>query len=236
MKTSTVILLVGLGLIVVAMVVFLAFLRATVAQAAVVEDEQEVSVETRVRVLDFQGFEQIRTGGFWDLEISFGETYSVELTYPEYLEDGLIAETRGDRLVLDLTRGSRMRAGAPTPRARIRMPELTAFASSGAANVRFGGFESETLTIEIDGGANIEGEDCRIESLRVRASGAAQIDMKQCISTNANVALSGAGSLALTMGGGELIADLSGVTNLTYSGSVSRTKIDRSGVATVTGP
>jgi hypothetical protein len=237
MKKSTIVLLAGLALVAIAMVVLIVALRGAVARSVVVEEEKvEVSGDEIVRVLGYRGFEEIETRGFWELEISRGADYSVELRHAEYLQDAISAELRGGRLVLSLARGSHVRRGDAGPKARITMPELASFTTSGATNTRIQGFDSPSLSIETDGGANIEAEACRIDSLRVRASGALQLDMQPCTTTNADLQLSGAGNVELTMDGGELVADLSGVVNLTYHGSVSRTRIKRSGLATVNGP
>jgi hypothetical protein len=236
MKTSTIILLSALGAILILTLAGLLGLRWFLGRTIVAEESPEGSVQEVERVFDLTGYTRIATEGLWQIEASPGESHSLTVTVPEYLNDKVDVRLHGDTLALTLVPGARIRADSFPPRAQLRLPELRGITTSGAADLQVKGFDVHALALTLDGGTNLEAQDCRIESLEVRASGAARIDMQDSVVVNADIDMSGAGVMEITMGGGELEADLSGVSNLDYRGTVSRTRIRRSGASMVTGP
>lgn len=194
------------------------------------------SITTDAELKDFVG---ITTRGVWQVTITPGDTWQVELSYPEDYEDRLRVRVEGDRLVLGLRSESwpfwrnwgRQRAEAPS--ARVVMPAFTALIVSGAAVVDFGGFSGETLAIAVSGAGKLVGTEGHYQQLALTVSGAGDVDLRDMVFVDARTDISGAGNVALTMAGGELAGSLSGASNLTYYGSVSKANIDRSGITNI---
>lgn len=191
------------------------------------------SFEELQKELSLEGFDRIESSGTWKIVVVRGSTASVKLTIPDYLESAVIADVQDRKLRLGFRPGTTVRSGSSVPRADITAPSLVELETSGAVDATVKGFDEERLRMSLSGGSILRGEDCTVEELEVETSGAARIDLRDCTVKNAEVEISGAGVMDITMDGGDLEGELSGVASLTYYGEVRRERIERSGLASV---
>jgi hypothetical protein len=110
---------------------------------------------------------------------------------------------------------------------------------SGASRLNVGDFKAGNMNWELSGASHIEGQlqlkgnlDIRVsgaskiilkgetQEARIEASGASQLDLQELKISNAKIRLNGASKSSINMNG-KLDVDLSGASNLEYSGSVT---------------
>ncbi len=180
-----------------------------------------------------QGFDEISTSGVWKIEITRGDTSSVELSYPESLADQIDVRVAHGTLIVGFKNSVRVGTPRVVPAAVIVLPALRDLQMSGATKATLAGFSEGRLDIEMSGGTVLVAQECTVEHLRINGSGASMIDMTSSRVRNASIELSGAGNMTIAMDGGKLEANLSGATRLVYSGEVSEQEIDTSGVSSV---
>ena len=197
-----------------------------------------LSGERVTRVLDVADFDRVRVRGQWQVELTRGDAWLAELSYPVELEEGMSVDVVNRELDLryspergwwsDFGRDPGLRVTA-----RIVMPELRGIGSSGASLVSFAGFTGRALEVSSSGASRIEGRDSRYDALEIAMSGAGAADLAGVTAEDAHVEVSGALTVTLTMAGGELSGDASGASAIEYHGTVSVQRIDTSGVARV---
>ena len=183
--------------------------------------------------IDVTDFARVETRGSWQVMITQGDKWKVDLSYPEDLEDRLRVRMEGNSLIL-ATRprfGIRWNEGPAT--ARIVMPALVTLDVGGAGKVKFSGFSGDRLAISISGAAKIDGTDGHYDELALTVRGAGNVDMRDMVFTNARTQVSGAGNIAITMDGGVLSGKISGAGKVAYYGSVSDERIATTGAAVV---
>ena len=193
-------------------------------------DPGEMTTDNR----DLSGFDSIEINGTWNVVVSQGDEWQVELSYPEnYLEEFEVS-VDGDHLSLDGAE-SRSFFGRSSAQfaADIVMPALVELEVAGSSRVTLSGFEGEQLTIDAAGATQITGEDGRYGELELSVAGANDIQLAGFVFTDADVDLAGASSLTLTMDGGELTGGLAGAGKVEYFGTVSREAIDVAGFGSV---
>ena len=183
---------------------------------------------------DLSGFDRIEVNGSWRIDVSRGDEWQVELSYPENYEGEFEVSVNGERLSLD---GAEPRSFFGRSNAHfaadIVMPELVELEIAGSSRVTLSGLEGEQLTIDAAGATQITGEDGRYGELELSVAGANDIQLAGFVFTDADVDLAGASSLTLTMDGGELTGGLAGAGKVEYFGTVSREDIDVAGFGSV---
>ena len=186
------------------------------------------------RTLDLAGFHEVDVNGAWQVTLTKGSAWSVEISFPENLEERLRVRVEGDRLVLgyDWT-GRNSNRDTPSFIARVSMPDLTAADVSGAARLDFSGFSGERLVLDLSGAGEVQGRAGRYESVSLDVSGAGRIDLRDVPVVDANVDLSGAARGVLQINGGMLSGDLSGASRVEYYGTIREQRVDVSGAASV---
>ena len=183
---------------------------------------------------DLSGFDSIEINGSWEIDVSRGDQWQVELSYPENYEGEFEVSVNGDHLSLDGA-GRRSFFGGPDAHyaANIVMPDLVELKIAGSSQVTLAGFQGEQLTIDAAGATQITGEDGRYGELELSLAGAHDIQLAGFVFTDADVDLAGASSVTLTMDGGELTGSLAGAGEIEYFGTVSREDINVAGFGSV---
>ena len=183
---------------------------------------------------DLGGFSGIEINGSWRIDVTRGDEWQVELSYPENYLNRIDVSVNGDRLSLEGA-GPRSFFGGSGARfaAEIVTPELAALEVAGSNRVTLSGFEGERLSIDAAGANQITGDDGRYGELGLSVAGANDIQFAGFVFTDADVDLAGASNLTLTMDGGELTGGLAGAGNIEYHGTVSRESIDVAGFGSV---
>lgn len=188
--------------------------------------------------VELENFTGISAHGNWQVTITQGDEWQVDLSYPDDIKDRLWVRAEGDRLVLGRRSNSwqfwnSWGSSHSAPTARIVMPALDALKVSGAGKLQFHGFSGDRLTIRVSGAGKIDGTGGSFDQLTLTASGAGDANMRDIVFTDARTRLSGAGKVSLTMDGGVLSGRISGAGKVVYSGSVSDERVTISGDAIV---
>lgn len=245
MKNSSKFVLIVLAVIAILMIVLTIMVRSIINDHIVVNKTGEGGSEYSFsggsdsgamieKEYDFADFNKLRIAGGWDADISYADDYSVVIKARERTINDLRLDKEGTTLNIrhNLMNGKHDGDfhGASV---EIRMPELAAVRIEGAINLKASDFTGELLDIRLDGAGQIVGRDCEFEQLELVSNGAVNVDFKESSLTNADVRIEGAGNIMLNMNGGELTGFLAGLSNLEYSGDVSRLDVEKDGIGGV---
>ena len=180
---------------------------------------------------DLTGFSAIEVNGNWQVNVTRGDEWQVELSYPDNRKGDIKVAVRGNRLELKRRTWFWFR-GEHDPRftAGIVMPELEKLELAGTGQLDVSGFQGRQLEIDIKGNVRLEGRESRYDALDLSVAGASEIDLRGVVVTNAEVNLAGTSDLTLAMGGGELSGSMAGAGRIRYYGSVSVEDVDISGM------
>ena len=180
-----------------------------------------------------RGFDGVEVAGRWKINVSRGDDWRVDLSYPEDMKDRIRVRLRGDRLWLGFNSGAPWNEPGLPVSADIVMPELEEVEVRGAAMVEVSGFRGRRLEIDIAGAARLEGRDGRYDELELSVAGASDIDLRGIAVTDADIDLAGASNITLTMDGGALSGSMAGAGSIEYYGSVATESVHVAGAARV---
>jgi len=231
MKTSSKILVITFSLI----LLFIAGM-IIVSRFAMERDYSETrdefrSADTELIKHDLKDFTEVSVSGNWDVTITREDTFEVRVFYPKETKNKLNVSKHGSKL--ELISIGNMRNHHDPFKAEIHMPKLAKIRSELASIVRFDGFKSPNLDLQIEGVGLITGGDNVIENLELSTDGASQIDLKFSAVTNANLDINGAGKVRLNMAGGKLTGSANSAGSITYSGSVSEQDVQTNGAVAI---
>jgi Putative auto-transporter adhesin, head GIN domain len=200
---------------------------------------------------DLSGFSKIAAGSAFRVDVSQSDGYSVVINVDEKVVPYLDVSVQGDTLRISLRPGLAM-AGATGPlEAKVTMPKLTGLNLGGATQTTVGGFKSgDPLDAEVSGASRLEGSidtgDVRFQvsgasrvtlsgkgqKMTLEASGASQGNLEQFVVSEAKVELSGASRATVNVTG-HLDVNVSGASNLRYTGSPTMGSVQSSGASTI---
>jgi hypothetical protein len=205
----------------------------------------DASAETRT--LNLNNFDQISVGSATRISIKQGDAFRVEVTgEPEEL-DRLEARLRGSRIEFTMKSNSWFRSRSGSISMAITLPSLRGLALSGSSladlDMQIG---SNAFSAELSGSSRLSGRlNCgdvnlhlsgssRVrlngagQRLNVSGSGASQNDMREFAARGLRASLSGSSNVTVNLDG-ELNADMSGASSVTYYGSAVLGSINASG-------
>jgi hypothetical protein len=160
------------------------------------------------------GFKGVDVGGVFQVEITAGKEFAVEIETDDNLLPLIKTEVNNGVLEIELERHV-----SPSGKilVRISAPDISELDVSGAANVTLNAVKNSNLAVEASGAAKLKiaGQTAK---LTVESSGASKIDADDLRTENATIEGSGASHIELNVSG-ELNADLSGASHVTYSGT-----------------
>jgi len=190
-------------------------------------------------------FNRIEAHNGFELEVSVSDTFSIEITADDNVQEYIDVSKSGDTLEIRL-RGTRFYHSV-TVRAKITMPNLYWLELSGGSRANITGFSSlHNFEADLSGGSRLSGDltayytefelsgGSRVElegagdDLIIDASGGSQLDLEDFSIDNATIGLSG-GSRATINISGTLDVDLSGGSRVLYVGDPDLGNIDLSG-------
>jgi hypothetical protein len=219
-------------------VVALCVLAGGIWLGRAVPEMPQLSGERATRAYDVADFERLDVRGQWQVAVTRGDAWRVELSYPVELAERVEVLVENRRLTLrysaergwwsDFGRREELRMSAT-----IVMPMLDELELAGAPALSFSGFSGPDLEISSSGASSIEGRDSRYDELDLELSGAGAADLSGVTVTDAHLEISGAFRVTLRMAGGDLTGDVSGASAVAYYGSVRTQRIDASGVTRV---
>jgi hypothetical protein len=186
------------------------------------------NVETEKRGV--ANFNAIEVGGIFDVEVVAQKEFSVEVEADDNLLPLIKTEVRGGTLEI-----STEKKISPKGRIRVRIsaPDVEKLQASGASKLSLANVKNETLSVHASGASKIT-VDGETQNLEVELSGASKIEAENLKAENANVDGSGASCASVNVSG-DLKADLSGASKVTYAGNPRNLEKSTSGASSVRG-
>jgi hypothetical protein len=204
------------------------------------------SAFAETRTLAFRDFSEIGVGGGLRVSLTQGQAYSVEATGDSADLDRL--NVKQNRDLLEFSVQSNWLGGIRGGRIdlKISVPMLRKLSLSGGARCDLNPFTVENFSVNLSGGSQLEGQlksgdmdfnlsgGSRIElsgagmRLKLEGSGGSRLEARNLSVTDLSASLSG-GSWAVVNMSGELGAQLSGGSRVTYYGNAVLGSIGASG-------
>lgn len=183
---------------------------------------------------EISGVRNVELSSATELNLTFGDTESLEISAGEKVMDKIVAEQSGDTLTLGVEGVFSFMSPVVF---NLQLSELSSLKVSGASEAKVGAYNTDDISFEISGASELEVDDLEVETLDLEVSGASDVDIdgdtvsqdvslsgasdydaKSFKSKEAIVDLSGASSAEIWVT--EILdADLSGVSDLFYIGS-----------------
>lgn len=203
------------------------------------------------RQFAIEDFDHLKIASAFEADVTQGDTYSVEVTVDDNLEQYLDVSKTGDTLTVGLRPDLNLSLHRTTMRAKITMPVLRGVQASGASEVTLSGFESNNaLDARASGASTLRGDIQAGDSTfdvsgastvrltgqggngSVTVSGASTADLADYPMKDVKVDASGA-STAIVDVTGRLDAEASGASKVQYLGEPTLGRIDESGASRV---
>lgn len=182
------------------------------------------SSETR-NAGDFRGVE---VGGVFEVEITAGKGFSVEVFADDNLLKHITTEVRDG--VLKISSSKRLKSESPI-RVRVSAPNIERIEASGASKVDVAGVSNSELRIGSSGASRIRVAGAT-DLLNVEISGASHIDADGLTSRTAEVDASGASHVTVSVSD-KLDAHATGASSVSYTGNPARVEKDSSGAGKI---
>ncbi len=174
----------------------------------------------------FTGFTAVEVSSGFQFTVKQANSYSVNVTIDDNLVNYVQISKSGNTLSVGLAPGYGYQS-AP-PKVEIAMPDITQLSLSGGSSGSVNGFIlSHDFTALVSGGSSVSMSG-RAQALSIEGSGGSQLNLLGFTVTNAQVNLSG-GSRATISLNGVLNANLSGGSQLYYTGNPTMGNINTSG-------
>jgi hypothetical protein len=192
-------------------------------------DRIEGSGDRVKQTRDVKDFDEIQVDCAFDVEITVGPRFALELTYDDNLIDLIETDVRGGTLVLDCDGEHDVDRSC---KARIEMPSLAGITINGAAQVHVQGMTGESFEYDLHGAGDLEiqGSVGRIE---VHLLGAGSVDARDLIAEEADVQLSGTGSVRVHANE-RFRGQVSGCGSIDYYGDPPQARENVSGIGSIT--
>lgn len=173
---------------------------------------------TTTVTFDFNNFTDISVLSIFNVTVTQGPDFSVEVTIDEDIVDNLIVTQTGSRLSLDLQFGDN---NAQTLDAVITLPVLNSIDVDGVATVTLKDFNQTHMTINVGNVSQLRGNSLMIGDLTARVSGVSQLDFGDIRPLgNANIEVRGISKATVNMDvGTTLTGSVMGTSGLFYYGT-----------------
>jgi hypothetical protein len=180
------------------------------------KDHVEGSGDFETRSYDLKDFDGIRINGVFEIEVTAGEDYSIEVEAEDNLFDYIIVETKRGELILDIDDDVEIETDEKML-VMISMPALVEIDGNGVYELRATGIDNEKTEIYSQGVGSIELAG-RTEDLRVEAGGVGEVDLRDLVAQNADVRVEGIGDVYVFVEQ-DLRARVSGLGDIVYAGN-----------------
>ena len=218
------------------MLLFVA-LAATVTTAFA---EPEVVPNLITKTYNYKDFTMLSVSHSFKVELTFTDSYAVEIEVPDYIEPYLKISCLGGKLRLGLTKlpkdiQKKLNRDSDQLRAWITMPSLHSLSMSGATRLTTTGVPrlaaDESFSIELSGASKIErlaaGSTGR---MTVDMSGASKATLKADFAI-LDIEVSGASKLELEGSAEKMTVDCSGASGCQFTGDYDTLKAEISGAS-----
>lgn len=172
------------------------------------------SGNVRTEKREVPGFKNLDISNAFEVDVAAGKDFGVEIEGDDNLLPLITTEVEGDVLVIRTEKG--FNTSNPL-KIRISAPDIESLELSGASKVNVSNLNNDSFKLDSSGASKISLQGVTGE-FEVHMSGASKLDAERLTAENVSVESSGA-SNAFVFVNNELRADLSGATNVTYSGN-----------------
>ena len=188
----------------------------------------EGSGEMETRTFDLDDFDAIEMGGAFAVDVSFGNTQSVEITIDDNLWENLEAEVSGGTLELGWEKNCDPDGDCKVV---IVMKKLERLEVHGACEAEIADFDGDRFEFNVHGAAELD-INGQVDELDIDISGAGDVDARDLKAKHVKVRISGAGDADL-YASESIDARISGAGSLDYWGSPEKKKTKVSGVGSI---
>lgn len=175
-------------------------------------------------------FNAIEVGGIFEVEVVAQKDFSVEVEADDNLLQYIKTEVNGN--TLEISTEKRISPKGPI-RVRISAPDIEELQVSGVSKVSLTNLKNSSLKVDASGASKIK-VDGETRNLDVDLSGACRLDAENLKTENADIDGSGASNASVNVSG-DLKADLSGASKVTYLGNPKNLDKSTSGASSVRG-
>ena len=186
------------------------------------------NVQTEKREL--ANFKAIEVGGAFEVEVVAQKEFGVEIEADDNLLPLIETEVRGGTLEISSEKSIKSKQRI---RVRISAPDIESIQVSGASKVSLANVKNDSLKVYSSGASKIK-VDGETRNLDIELSGASKVEAESLKTENVTVDGSGASSAFVNVSG-DLKADLSGASNVTYTGNPRNLQKSTSGASSVKG-
>jgi Putative auto-transporter adhesin, head GIN domain len=188
-------------------------LTLSLAAAATLFALQAQAVEQTRSVAPFT---TVSNSGPLNLRIEVGKAQSVVVEGDDDFVAELETEVVGGELRLHMHHSDTTFHNTHSLHVKITVPQLTAFAMSGAGNTTITNMSGDKLDVQFAGAGNLKADGV-VKKLRLNVSGVGSIDTRELHADEADVNVAGVGSVRV-WASMQLDASVGGVGSLTYYG------------------
>lgn len=171
------------------------------------------------QTLDLAGFDRIDISGVYELDVTVGDDFAIELSGGEKEMDRVEASVRDGTLYLERKKQKKRwsRGTDNGVHAVISMPSLLSLDISGVVDGEVDGIDSERFELEVSGVGDVElSGECG--SFEADVSGVGDLNARDLKCSNVDIEVSGVGS-ATVYASTSVDAEVSGMGNIDVYGS-----------------
>ncbi|KXK01564.1 MAG: hypothetical protein UZ17_ACD001001790 [Acidobacteria bacterium OLB17] len=184
------------------------------------------NIETAKR--DVADFDRLEVSGVFDVEVTRGDAYSVEVTADDNILP--LIRTEVDDRTLSIFADAKISKSSKL-RVVITAPNIEYAETSGVSKLVLNDVSNESLSLRASGASSITASGTT-GSLSVDISGASKAESSKLSAKRATVETSGASNACINATDA-LDAHASGASHIKYIGSPGSLEMDRSGAATI---
>ena len=177
---------------------------------------------------DVVDFKSVSSEAVGDVNVTIGESQSVEVTIDDNLLPLLVTEVVDGELKIRTTGSFSTSIGL---KVNITTPSLDSIRSSGVGSVKIEGLDSEQLAIGISGVGDVSAKG-KVQNLNVTVSGVGSADLDELLADNVSVTVSGVGG-ADVFASKSVNASTSGVGSINVSGNPAEKKESKTGIGSI---
>jgi len=179
---------------------------------------------------EVEDFEAIEVGGIFEVEVVAQKDFSVEVEADDNLLQYIRTEVRDGKLQISTDKRISPKGSIHV---RVSAPNIDNLEVSGVSKVSLANVKNDSLKVDASGASKIK-VDGETKNLEVELSGASKLDAESLKAENVDVDGSGASSANVNVSG-DLKADLSGASRVTYTGNPKNLEKSTSGASSVKG-
>ena len=191
--------------------------------------------EKVTRDVDLTGFNEIDISGVFEIDVTVGDDFSIELSGEEDEMARVTTSVKNGVLHLGREKGKKrwnMKRDEHGIKATISMPSLSAFDVSGVVEGKIAGIDADAFDLELSGVGDISlAGECG--ALDADVSGVGDLDARDLECRDVEIDVSGVGS-ASVFASESVAAEVSGMGDIDVYGSPSEVRKESSMFADVT--